>query len=202
MRECTRCKNEKLPEDFYSNSYSLKCKQCIRECVKLNSELVGNKYDFSEKGVIRVLYKTMKRHQKIRGFSDIPFTKDEFKYWLYNNTSYKDLWDTWKDNGNPTQLKPSVDRLNDYKGYSFDNMRMVVYKENREHQVNDRLKGMSKSGEVCHRIIKLTKGGVEVKRYVSYQEVRREEGYCVHYAIKKGQPCKRGFMWKDLGNNK
>lgn len=95
-------------------------------------------------------------------------------------------------------MKPSVDRLDDFKGYSFNNMRLITWRENRQHQVNDIMNGTGTSGVRCCSIGKYDEEGNLIDTYTSYSEVRREEGYCVHTIVKHNRPCKNGFIWKKL----
>ena len=185
-------------DDFYESDRRV-CKECIKERVRNNYIRVGKTYDNSYKGVIRVLYKTMKRHQKLRPHEEdkLPFTKQEFKIWLEGN-NYKSRYEVWVGSGYDSKLKPSVDRLNDFEGYSFDNMRLVTWEDNRTHQKEDILSGTGTSGKRCCNIGKYSKDGKLLKTYISYQEVRREEGYCVHYPLKNSSLCKNGFIWKLL----
>lgn len=204
MKICKKCGYTKSLEDFYAmkgnkDGRSGKCKECTKKDVSVNSKKVGNTYDYSYKGVIRVLYKTMKRHQKLRPHNEdvLPFTKSEFEIWLEGN-DFNSKYNSWVEGGYQKNDKPSVDRLDDYKGYSFDNMRLVTWKDNHDHQVDDILKGKNRSGERCIALGKYTNEGVLIKTFISYQQVRREEGYCVHYPVKNKYPCKNGFIWKLL----
>ncbi|APC44457.1 endonuclease VII [Pseudoalteromonas phage PH357] len=204
MKICKKCGYTKSLEDFYAmkgnkDGRSGKCKECTKKDVSDNSKKVGNTYDYSYKGVIRVLYKTMKRHQKLRPHNEdvLPFNKDAFKIWLEDN-GFQEKYEDWVISGYEKNVKPSVDRLDDYKGYSFDNMRLVTWKDNHNHQANDILEGKSRSGERCHTIGKYTTEGELIETYISYQHVRRELGYCVHYSVKNCSSCKGGFMWKLL----
>lgn len=204
MKVCKKCSESKCLQDFYAirgnkDGLSGKCKDCTKKDVRNNSKKVGNAYDFSYKGVIRVLYKTMKRHQKLRPHKEdtLPFTKDEFKIWLGDN-DFKNKYSLWVEGGYRKNDKPSVDRLDDYKGYSFDNMRLVTWKDNHEHQVRDILEGESTSGERCKPLGKFNKEGELLSTYVSYQDVLRKEGYCVHSSVKNKRPCKKGYLWKEI----
>ena len=202
MKVCKKCGENKVLWEFYAmklntDGKSGKCKECIKKDVKRNSEKVGDKYDSSEKGVIRVVYKTMKRHNKLRGFGEMPFSKEDFSSWLYNN-NFKNLYDNWIKSDKDSRSKPSVDRLDDFKGYQFDNMSLVTWQDNKDHQTKDILTGVGTSGARCSNIGKYDLHGNLIKTYVSYQEVRREEGYCVYYPVKNDYLCKNGYVWKLL----
>lgn len=160
-----------------------------------NHNRVGNGYDFSEKGVIRVLYKTQKRHQRLRGHGDMPYTKAEFENWLYAN-GYKGLYEKFKESGFIKDLKPSVDRIDDFVGYSFENMKLTTWKHNREHQYEDIKKGIGTSGKRCKPLAKVGSNGRIVCEYPSYSSAKRDMGYSLEHQIKNGVVCRNGFYWK------
>lgn len=200
VKECFKCKVPKPLTDFYKHKqmgdgHLNKCKDCTKKDTKKNQDKVGTEYDFSEKGVIRVSYKTQKRNNKLRGFGDMPYTKKEFTTWLYKN-NYKTLFDSWVKGGNNKDDKPSVDRLDDFKGYSLDNIRLVTWKENKEHQYEDILSGKGTGGERCMNILQLDLNNILIREWVSYQEIRRVLGYCVSYVILNKDGIKNGFLWK------
>lgn len=114
---------------------------------------------------------------------------------MYEN-GYPVLYTEWVASGNVTELKPSVDRLDDYRGYSFDNIRLVTWKDNRQHQAEDMLKGVGTSGKRCTGIQQFNLKGELLKEFVSYKQVLRELKYCVNYTIKHGNGIKGGYQWK------
>lgn len=99
LKECFKCLQAKPLSEFYKHKALRdgclnKCKECTKSDVKGNGVKVKNKYDNSEKGLIRVLYKTMKRNNKLRGFGDLPFSKENFCDWLYLN-NFKKMYVCW-----------------------------------------------------------------------------------------------------------
>jgi len=170
-----------------------KCKECTKKDVRDNSA----DYDKTEKGVIRVIYKTQVGSSKKRGHGAVPYSKSELKEWLYRN-GFKELFDEWVSSGFDKDLKPSVDRLDDLKGYSFSNIRLVTWKKNRLHQYSDIMKGRGTSGKRCKRLAKINNNGAVVCEYVSYSSAARDMGYSLEYPIKKGTKCRNGFYWKYL----
>ena len=190
---CKICKEDKPVQEFYKSN-----KSSCKECVKIrNRSQDHTAKDRTEKGVVRVLFKTMKRHQRLRGHGELPFTKQDFIIWL-ENTNFKTLYNKWVKAVYEKDLKPSVDRLDDFHGYSFENMRLVTWKDNHEHQICDILEGKGTSGKRCKSLGKFNKEGELLSTYVSYQDVRRKEGYCVHYPVKNKRPCKKGYLWKEI----
>ena len=199
IKECSKCKVRKPQDHFYKGkskgSFSGKCKDCTKKDVKNNRLKVGTGYDFSEKGVIRVLYKTQKRNNKLRGFGDMPYSNVDFTTWLYEN-NYKSLYDTWVLGGNIKNYKPSVDRLDDFVGYTLDNIRLVTWIENKQHQWKDIITGEGTSGERCKSVVQCNLQGNVLREFISYQEIRRVMGYCVNYVVLHKDGIKDGYLWK------
>jgi len=199
MKKCFKCKKEKELSEFYKHKSMLdghlnKCKECTKKDVKNNK----NNYDKTEKGVVRVLYKAQKSSSKKRGHKAPTYTKQELKDWLYKN-NFKNLYNIWVDSGYKKNLKPSCDRLNDFKGYSLDNIQLVTWKENKDKQVEDVLLARSTSGKRC---VAVNKYAIDTKElictYISMASAARELGICVQ-SVCNG--CKNpekpvcGFLW-------
>lgn len=161
-RRCKCCGEDKDVSDFYFNNKST-CKECC------------NKRDYSEKGVIRVLYKTQRSNSKQRGHEPPAYTKQEFKDWLYAN-GFKELYDAWVASGYDKWLKPSCDRIDDYKGYSLDNIRLTTWRANKDKQTKDILLHRSTSGERCKTTQRIDASGNVLKEWVSLNAARRETG--------------------------
>lgn len=197
MRVCKLCKQCKPLDEYYTNKGVPmgKCKECTKEAVRQNSLKVGDKYDRTKKGVFRVIYKTQKRNQKLRGHGELPYTKEQLIAWCEGN-NFDDLYKKWKDSGYETNLKPSVDRLDTFKGYSLDNIQLVTWKENMDNQKEDILTGKGTGGKRCKEVEKLDENGNIIETYISFNEAYREEGYSMEYAIKNKIKCKRGFYWR------
>jgi len=192
MKICKECKEEKGLSLFYG--VQGECKECTKARVKRNSARVGSKYDFSEIGVIRVIYKTQRRHNKLRGHGDMPYTKSDLSVWLYSN-GFKVMYDLWVKSGWANGEKPSVDRLDDFKGYSMQNIRLSTWNANRRHQHQDMINGVGTSGKRCKSLYKYDESKNLVATYVSYSSAVRDIGYSVEYQIKKRVKCRRGYFW-------
>lgn len=193
MKLCKRCGIEKDEGSFYKGA-GMKCKDCTKSDVRENLKNVGDAYDKTEKGVIRVIYKTQKRHNKLRGHGEIPYSKAELSSWLYTN-GFKRLYDEWVSSGYLSDLKPSVDRINDFIGYSFDNIRLGTWRMNRNHQKQDILSGVNKSGRRCKRVMRFDSDYNLICEYPSYNSAARDCGYSIEYQIKNGVKCRNGFFW-------
>ncbi len=192
MKECKDCKAKKCESMFYG--VQNECKECTKARVARNQKKIGDAYDSTEKGVLRVIYKTQKSSSKRRGHGCIPYSKSELSEWLYSN-SFKPLYDKWIESGKKKDLKPSVDRIDDFKGYSFDNIKLGTWAENRQHQYDDITSGNGTSGARCKAVYKLDDDFNPIDRYISYSQAARSMGYSLEYQIKKKVKCRSGFYW-------
>lgn len=198
MKTCFSCKIEKPISEYYihkqmADGHLNKCKECVKIYSKNNANSI--EYDRTEKGVIRVIYKTQISNSKKRKNCEVHYTKHELSSWLYSN-GFKKLYDDWVLSGYLKSRKPSVDRLDDFNGYYFDNIRLVTWQVNHEHQISDILTGVGTSGARCKSVGKYLPTGELISAYVSYSAAIRDIGYKVEHQIKKGTKCRNGFFWK------
>ena len=195
MKKCFKCYEEKPLDDFYkhpqmADGHLNKCRPCTRADVASNEE----KYDQTEKGVVRVIYKTQKRHNLLRGHGAMKYTKEEFRDWLYSN-GFEVIYRAWRKGGFKKDEKPSVDRIDDFAGYSFDNIKLVTWKCNREHQAQDIINGIGTGGKRCKPVMKSDIDGNCIAVYVSRSAAIRDTGYCIDRNIRIGAKCRNGFFW-------
>lgn len=200
MKRCFKCGEVKGLSGFYKHSKMAdgtlnKCKECTKKDSKANLERVGSLYDRSEIGVIRVIYKTQKSNNRRRGHGELPYSKGDLSIWLYEN-NFGEMYSEWVKSGFQSQKKPSVDRINSIKGYSFDNIRLVTWHDNADANSKDREMGLGASGRVCKAVLKMDGDMNILMEYQSFQAAKRDAGYHMEYPIKNGTKCKMGFYWK------
>lgn len=145
VRICTVCGKravgiEELDELFHKQSdtndgYRSICKECR---VELNEQ-----YRHSFNGLMNSLYNGQVDRAKKREMDLPTYTKEEFVTWINNHPNFEKLYQDWKDSEYDLWVVPSVDRLDDYKSYTFDNIRLVTWKENHERISQDQINGFN-----------------------------------------------------------
>ena len=195
MKKCFKCGENKELELFYKHKQMVDgyLNKCI-ECAKKDAR--GSNYDKTEKGVVRVIYKTQVKNSKARKMELPNYTKQELKDWLYKN-NFKSLYDNWVSSDFDKSKKPSVDRLDDFKSYSFENIRLVTWAENKAHQIQDFLNATGTSGRCCKAVIQHDRYGNVLAEYHSYSFAKRTVGYSFEKCLKNGTPSRiDGTYWK------
>ena len=94
-------------------------------------------YYKTRRGRIGQIHKAQRHGSKVRGHPYPEYSVGELYDWA-NQHGYEALFAAWEASGFEKDLMPSTDRLDNSKGYSFDNMRLVTWKENRDQAYTDR----------------------------------------------------------------
>lgn len=162
-----------------------KCKTCI------SKESLS--YHRTKKGLITKIFSNMNR----KGFKQLNFSKKELTFWLESQPKFHKLYDIYVKNDYDSKKKPSIDRIDDYKGYTFDNIQLMTWEENYKKSRIDMANG--NNTKTCKAVIKMDLEGNTLKEYFSMAEAGRKEG--VNWqsisACCRGleQTC-GGFKWK------
>lgn len=153
MREvlCTSCNEIKNESLFHKNANRKNglnghCKECQRDAIK--------KAERTKTGVLRHIFASQKRNSSKRKTEQPMYTLDEFKDRFIDDEYFTLLFDSWEKSGYETSLKPSFDRVDYSSAYSFDNIKLMTWKENKERQDNPNTRnkngyGVNKKRKVC-----------------------------------------------------
>lgn len=142
LKQCSRCKSSKPVIEFSKarttvDGYAGQCKQCKTEYTRNHQRTIA--------GRASAIRGFQVASSKQRGHSPPAYTKSELMDWLIEN-GIAALMKPWKESNYSKDLAPSVDRIDDSKGYSFDNIRLVTWAENRDK--------LYKHRKSCERITK------------------------------------------------
>lgn len=194
MKKCKQC-NELKPLTEYRKEKNNKdgrrnkCNPCRNEMEYKNRR--------TKDGLISIIYNSQKYNSKVRNHQPPTYTKKELKNWVFSNPNFTAIYEEWISSGYEKDLKPSIDRLNNYKGYSFDNIQLTTWKENSNNQHKDVLEG--RFNKTNKAVIQMDLEGNFIKVYHSISHAGRCTG-----VIDKNISCvcngKRntagGYKWK------
>lgn len=201
MKTCSICSTQKLLSDFYSHPKLNKTTGEIKEyffpyCKECNSQKKRDK-DRTREGIAGTLYLSQCLHSKKRGYPPPTYTKEQLRKWLQSHPLFELMFTDWEKSGFTSDLKPSCNRLNDYAGYSLDNIELTTWKGNKEAWASDCLAG--KNRKISRPILQYDLDGNFIQEFFSIQDASRKVKVS-HANIVKTCTGERnaagGFHWK------
>lgn len=122
-------------------------------------------YRHTPKGMMTNLFQKLSSRNELKGYGTLSFTLGDFQTWAMNNSEFLRLFNLWVADDYSKKSKPSIDRINPYKGYEFSNMQWLSWNENY-------LKGIAEVSEKKHKPILMLKNGVEIGRFKSVKDAQ------------------------------
>ena len=130
-KQCTTCGTIKPLNQFNRDKSR---KGGLRHRCKACGAQGSNKYRKSFKGLTTDIYAAENRHSRARGHKPPQYTKAQLIDWLQSQPHFTELYNNWVDSDYYTDLKPSVDRLDNTQTYTLDNIQLVTWAYNRAKQ--------------------------------------------------------------------
>ena len=124
------------------------------------------------------------------------YSAKELKEWLYSQEEFHVLYDNWKRLDYQRDYVPSVDRKNDYIGYTMHNIQLMTWRENNEKCHKDKLSGAN--NKQSNAVVQCTKQGVPIREYYSGIEAERSTGINqsnIHQVCRGFRKTAGGFAW-------
>ena len=152
MKECFKCNQTKQLSDFYKHpltkdGYLNKCKECTKVDTRANyskNREYYREYDL-KRGRLDIERILRSRYYGIRSRSEegyyhsnkytvtgMPYlSKEEFMKWANENMDkFMELYAPWAASNYQKKLAPSVDRIDNSKGYTKDNLQWLTHGQN------------------------------------------------------------------------
>ena len=113
-------------------------------------------------------------NSKTRGHNPPAYNKQELYEWITAQPEYDELFSTWEDSGYLSDLRPSCDRLDNSKGYTFDNIELVTWAENKKRANIDTKQGSL--GSTQTPVYQYSPDGNFIAYHISQSEAERTTG--------------------------
>ena len=187
MKTCKDCKEVKPYTDFVpkascADGYEIRCRVCRAARY--------NKVDPFK--VFKKIYLSQHTHSVSRGHPAPAYTLDQLLHWADSQPDLLRIWDAYVSSGYITDLRPSVDRVNDSLPYTLDNIQLLTWKQNRLKGAANKKAGINNS---CNRAVKAYNldGTLHKEYYSVSQAVREVNGrhWGIH-SVADGTPVKDG----------
>jgi len=106
----------------------------------------------TKEGFISKIYQSMRKRHKEKGWKEI-ISRNEFIDFAENSLEFDSLWEVWIRSNKVKKLVPSIDRIDNDRGYTRDNIQFLTLSDNDKKKMDD-------YSDTGHRI-KLIQNGKE-----------------------------------------
>ena len=154
----------------------------------------------TEKGVISRIYAHQNYNSKSRGHNPPTYSRQELEDWLYKTVNFEEVFNKWVQSGYNPSLKPSIDRIHDYLGYSMDNIRLKTWGENWEKGNIDQRSGKLPNVLDLVAVSQYSLQGAFIKEFISQSDASRQTGIdqsSISKACKGKVHTAGGYIWKN-----
>lgn len=167
MKNCSVC-NQTLPLtsfDIQSTGRAGRRADC-KECRK--------RFHRSEAGLVKSLFGNQKAKSRKRRHAPPAYSEAQLYAWVIKQPNFQVLFDVWVRADYETNLKPSIDRLDDYQGYTLTNIKLVTVKENLDRYYTDAVSGLNTKSATA--VDQYSLDGAFIQSHHSYSAAARAVG--------------------------
>ena len=165
MVKCKRCLISKLRKEFRHDKIDYNCKDCLSN---IRAELNRTK-----RGLAFKLHATQRRNSREREHPLPTYSKEELYDWLLKQPNFNQLFEQWVGSNYDRQLVPSCDRVRDEFGYSFGNIELKTYRDNRGKYGSQKINGNAHNND-CKAIYQYDMSGMFIAEFYSIAQAVRE----------------------------
>lgn len=196
MKVCNKCDLPKDESEFPKRKIN---KDGLYSYCKTCKSSIGKEYSRTKEGLLTKIYSGQKTNSKVRGNNPPSYSKEVLGKWLFEHPDFEKIYNDWVISGYDSNLTPSIDRLNDNEGYSFDNIQLMTWEENKEKGHKDRKSGAN--NKVGKKVIGIKTSDNSSLEFHSISDASRKTGInrsningcCLN---KKGFDSAGGYYWK------
>ena len=106
------------------------CLECLREMEHAGKGLCSRCFWRTKENLASKIYAKQRASSRRRNHPYPNYNLKEFKIWFYSQPNLNMLYSNYKDSVFDKNLVPSVDRKEDSKPYSLDNIQLTTWEEN------------------------------------------------------------------------
>jgi hypothetical protein len=164
MKPCSICKIN-LPLDAFDIQNTGKfgrradCKNCKRRFVR------------SPEGLVKQTYSNQKAKSRKRGHPAPSYTEYDLMIWFDRQPNFVVLYRAWEASDYQEDLRPSVDRIDDYLPYTLNNIQLTTKAQNVNRFYGDLVDG--KNTKRCTAVCQHDLDGNFIQKFYSYAEAAR-----------------------------
>ncbi len=195
-KQCNKCKVLKPLSEFskaksFNDGHRYQCKFC--------DKVDRMSYRHTKAGLIKGIYLSQKYCSKHRGHPLPDYSVCKLIDWFLRQPHFDALYLNWMNSGYSKWKTPSVDRIDDYKSYSLDNIQLMTWGDNNKKANNDVKIG--KNNKRSKAVSKFSYLGVFLEKYYSISEAARQNNIKPQYISrccmnKKYRKLCMGYAWK------
>ena len=197
MKICYKCGVNKTRDSFFKRKdrpigIQAKCKDCTKAQTF--------KYSRTKRGVANKMIGTQRKGAKQRGHKAPNYTVGQLFEWLISQKKFNTIYNNWVKTGYNKWDKPSCDRIDNNKSYTFSNLKVVTWKENYDKGNRDMRAGTINNKVKPHKaVVQYDLKGNKVGEFISLIQAQRETGNnrsSIIRVCKNKQKTAGGYIWE------